>query len=993
MVDFGFDLFDSFLSSITSTLSLVSFFLIVIINLLFCFKYLEIKKLWEDRFRKKERKKKDPLLQDMKKINSLDKFILVLFIGFIVIRVIINWFSFEKRSIAFLFYTIFTNPWIILLMINITIYLIIRIYIESRKIPEKKIMVKTNITKIEYFRNICIIIGIINTCSLFFVILLCEILFMKSLTELIFIGIVTIYLFVGGCIGISLFLSHFLNLYNNFEYLGENILITSSILNKFHEVFAVLRLKVVDPEELTPINYSLFKMVSRISVEIKFEAGKLDIIYWIFQKGFNKFKIHNELKAFLDEFIFSFPSTQKIEMLNQNEIEQLIKGYNDIKLLKVKKEMELNTFNHLQNINRLDELIKSSSSLIQKTKGSIVFTFEHEKLPKKIWKRAEPSLFQVQDRKKSSNINQDRGKTDFYLADIERINSISKLEFESEEILSSLKQGTSLFKVDIYAFHEIKGLDEGTKIRLTHEMKIVLNRIFNLNAEELSFTEKLFINFKKALFRVSLSKKVFVIGVGLIKKLFQLPALASPSLKIEKKYKSLGFPNLQSNEKTIPLGLITYGAQKLYWQCPVQDLTMSLTILGQVGMGKTTLVRKILDELKSIKVNFLIFDLKGDYLDIFDSETLFLVPGKNFRINLFDPGTENKLQIIAFANLLFEQFVESLHDGQEFSPQSADLLYQAILETCKDKNKRSLIKFWETLEKLSKKYPKGQLSAVRVRINLILSGILEETFSNAYLKINDLYGLFNNNIIIDMNYFERMGGTDFQKRIFVNLILNHIYKKSMEDIDEGSNLPLRQIIVIDDGSYLVSKYDQKQGRKTYIEKIMQMSRSRGFGVIFANQITDDMPKGIMGFPANYIMFNHIDTTGDSIKVLGINNPDEQDIISSLPRFNFLVKNNQSERPFRCETIVISKNRTYNRKQMIEMTNEKINSITNKTKNEDNAIKSNFERIKNNSIGKKKKFEEKHYPKYDNIFDNSEIQLLDTYSNPYFNEKSKKDQKK
>ena len=67
----------------------------------------------------------------------------------------------------------------------------------------------------------------------------------------------------------------------------------------------------------------------------------------------------------------------------------------------------------------------------------------------------------------------------------------------------------------------------------------------------------------------------------------------------------------------------------------------------------------------------------------------------------------------------------------------------------------------------------------------------------------------------------------------------------------------------------------------------------------------------------------------------------------------------------------------------QFSNKKINSLLYKNINQEIKINPSSTKSKRRSRKKKKNIKDYNYPDYDNILDSSEIQILETYSNPNF----------
>ncbi|MBD3228053.1 MAG: DUF87 domain-containing protein, partial [Candidatus Lokiarchaeota archaeon] len=901
---------------------------LIFINLIQLFRFVKIRKLYKEKYLKINNIKIDHELQDDWKVDRKNVwfylrlftegtyfllFIIKIFLESLIDYSIITW--------DFILYSIFGSYLSILFLIQLFIYYGLYYWIKYISQPKKNVMVGTRRSRMEqyfYYIRIFTVINLFIYCYLQ-VLYSFELLF-NPIMFLLVNEFFSLVIFVNFLIYIALkpFFSISLHLINSRDF--DSIFTLSSITKVFHKSFVVVRLKSVISGEMPPINFNIFNFFNSVSFEIKFEGDRYEILYWFYVQGFSKDELSSKLQAAIEQFTETFPSTAEIEVLPQYEVENLVHGYRDLKIIKSRKKISLNFLNTVSDENKTVSLIRSASSLIQKTGGSIIFNFKCVNLPKYILKRIEYEYYQRLGRGRDVGSGE-KERPVWRRSDIKELEANYKFSEESNQVIKSLLLGAGMFKTDIYALVETTDLSDFEVRQVTNEIKLIMKCLYNIKGKKLNLLDQLLINETRARYRLSLFNKVFLLSAEQMKYIFQIPQETNPDLIVRKRY-DLGFPQ-RCYTASIILGLIRYRNQKMYWRYPVQDLTRSWNIIGQVGMGKTTLLLSVLRGLKQYEIKYLVLDIKGDYLHTFEQGDLFLVPGKNFKLNLFDAGTENIELIEAHASHIFAMFSEKISENSEYSPQSLSLLRKAILKTCKDLDKRSLESFWKTLRSLSKRYPRNQFEAVEVRISEIISGVMKNIFTDSKIQIQDFYEMLEHNIIMDMNYLNSHGASHFQKYLFVNIILKLIFNKSMENM-ELSDIPLWLVVVIDDGSYLVPENDAKQ--KTYIEEVMQMCRSRGVSVIFSNQYREDMPRGVLSIPATNIYFRHVDDRKRSFQTLGIVEEDEVDIIARLQKYHFLVRNSQSNKPFVVETIPESRKRKYSREEMMKLTEDKLRTL-------------------------------------------------------------------
>lgn len=672
-------------------------------------------------------------------------------------------------------------------------------------------------------------------------------------------------------------------------------------LRLYHKGLACVKLSKVSLNEIQGINTFILKNFRSLTAEVRIESGRLEIFFWYYIHGFRKRKIKNKLIANAVQFRHIFPGVV-VEYVNPDRLERLVNlSLDQLVILKSEKRVQPK-FLLSTTSNEIDTLIKSSSTLL-KRKVSFIYYFRWEKLFDRIV-GARTSQFPSKGSERQPR---------FFEKDTAEEERKMSLQREVQEHGRMLTSG--MFNFDFLIFFEKNGLSKDQVLQTKYELENIAQNVYNIKLVQINFTERQILELVKLCYRLPLETKLFVISGHLLERVFPIPRESSFDIPVLEKFMDLGYPApVPDCNRMLVLGELVYFGVTRPWEFPLDDLTRGVTIIGTIGMGKTTLVKRLVQQVKEHNVPFLIFDIKRDYIDLFDKQTLVLKPGKNLHLNLFDPVDNDPEN---YASYVFSLCEELLPKDDSFSPQMLEILSQALKETCTDKSKRSLEAFWETAGKISKNFPKGEnsLSGLRVRLAPIFRGALRRVLSAPNERIVNLEQILSFNVIVDLNYFQtEEGASDRQIRFLVNLMLKQVYSINLKRA-KHSDGKIQHLTVLDDAhKYYPATKDGDPDN--YLLQIIELCRKTGEGMIVSTQSPDNMDEEVLDYPNTQVFLRHVDKHKRSLHALG---DYQKNIIAYLPMYHALVRNNQSTHPFEIQTI----------KPEIEMkyTDEEIDAIT------------------------------------------------------------------
>ena len=850
-------------------------------------------------------------------VKFLRTFAVTAFINYIIFSGIFTaFYDLSSFNLQNFIVGLLSNPLILSFIIQICLYIGIQQFLlRAKYVFAREILVKRELTLIQKLFLAIKIVLVINL-GIFISFLILENYFTSSLFGIV--ETINFIIFFGllGCIGFYFISRYLIDLnYSKIQgdVVGEDIFtVSNSIHPKFYKAFMVLKILGVKAGEGFEINYKILKFIKELLVEVKFSQNSNEIYIWIFADGTNKEKLYGKLRSVAEEFNSLFPAAE-IHILKRDEMEALLDLKSDFIVLKSKKKVGLDFLNHGSPVNKMDELLQMLTTFSQEElEGSIIFNFKLQDLPKTLLKKKEFRLdYGLDPRLGYDGTYQKRDsfdvglhkRTDFEVKVHDRAFATGFFQFDMHVLLkNTLALGNNYFRE-----------------KIAMKLKEFIFKIYNIDLRQLNRIEKLFLNEKRIKLRQKISKDVFLLSGDQLINLLTFPSAPHLDLKVTKVHKFNFPPPCLPEDEPVILGKLEEHKNQRGWTFPLSELNRSMVILGIPGMGKTTFILNLLKELKKYQVPFMVFDIKLDYMDIFDETTLLLRPGLNFFINMFaikdrDPETH--------AAFLFNLIV-SMFPPEEFSPVVQELLLNSLENTCQDLQKRNIEGFWRAVDEEGEKLPPRNRmeikAALRVRLASFFRGSMGKVLSDTPL---DIYELFDHNIIVDLNYFQNVLGASFtQLHFLARLILQYLTYKNLGRAHINKE-GLKHVCVIDDTTAYFKRSENDE--TSFLKVLIQLCRKMQQGLIISNQSPDGLDLEVVEYPNNMVCFRHADRLGVSRNALGL--PANQRILTELEKYIALVKTNQSPTPFRIHTIPFNATSRYSFDEMSKITQQNLEQL-------------------------------------------------------------------
>lgn len=392
-------------------------------------------------------------------------------------------------------------------------------------------------------------------------------------------------------------------------------------------------------------------------------------------------------------------------------------------------------------------------------------------------------------------------------------------------------------------------------------------------------------------------------------KFFHIPTI--PSRTQEKSYRiSLDAPpEAVCNTGKINIGKVLQNSRPVNdFMLTIDELKRHVFICGGTGTGKSSFVQNLLDEMHAHfnDIPFLLIELKGEYswLKNISNDLLFLEPGVNFGINLFDPLLDPKIH----AEQVFDIFKSSFDftEGAEFSPQMEKILVDVITITASDPDwqKRNFDHFFKNAKKYistnKNKIPYLEKSwiAIENRIRRLAVGSLKKVFDSSSQNLS-FDKIMKKRVIINLNNIIKSGGTKSDLFFFSNMLLKNLWD---HNLIKGPSRKLNHITIIEDSQYFSqSPIKSSSGRASYFEDIALLLRGTG-EVLVSISTRPDVSNNVLSNCGLVVAFQS-KLLDDVQKLQGVLHLSEEQrsILEILPVHTALVKMNSYPYPFLLKT--------------------------------------------------------------------------------------------
>ncbi len=271
------------------------------------------------------------------------------------------------------------------------------------------------------------------------------------------------------------------------------------------------------------------------------------------------------------------------------------------------------------------------------------------------------------------------------------------------------------------------------------------------------------------------------------------------------------------------------------------DLTRHLYVVGIVGSGKTTAVKRLLTEASLHGISWTVIDWEGEYRELVYLTRASYFNSKNFKLNLFGYGSQEDWEYNV------EVLLQTLKEEEyNFSPQMEYVLLKASM-LCQFR-RQGLNCLREKIKELALMLPDGKrtLQALHNRFAKIFSGGLSHILGDE----DTLGTLFGKRTVIDISDIAKRSPT--KARLLVGIIMGKLRYEILR-LPITSNV--RHLIVLEEAEQLIpSDNEYSRWRLPYIAGDLLRYRKRGVGIVIVAHSPSLISKRVTKVVGNFLIF-------------------------------------------------------------------------------------------------------------------------------------------
>jgi len=341
----------------------------------------------------------------------------------------------------------------------------------------------------------------------------------------------------------------------------------------------------------------------------------------------------------------------------------------------------------------------------------------------------------------------------------------------------------------------------------------------------------------------------------------------------------------QNGENGIKIGKLI-DTDELY-KIDIQDLKRHLTCLGSTGMGKTTTVASILNQIPK-NINYLVIDFHNEYGKILNNYDMIIRPGKDdIALNPLKKFMSLDYdENISMISEIFSEIYGFTHPQAYYFKLVLEATYSSYKMAGENSpNIMALLRILDKYPTKSGSEHETKMALLR-RLKQLVEGQARKIFyGDKEIRIDDL---FDKNIIIEVGHIREVT----IRKIYAYFILKMIYEYQLSLGEKDFN----HITVLEEARYLLPPrrdYDPPNIAEKIVNEIRKFGESIFIITQFPSQISKDIIKnsGILiihrlsGVEDIRIITNIISLTNDQIdyiKQIDVGEAIIRDIRNPLP---------------------------------------------------------------------------------------------------------------
>jgi hypothetical protein len=279
----------------------------------------------------------------------------------------------------------------------------------------------------------------------------------------------------------------------------------------------------------------------------------------------------------------------------------------------------------------------------------------------------------------------------------------------------------------------------------------------------------------------------------------------------------------------------------------LDDIYKHTVVMGETGSGKSSFVAKLLSEISSNGVHYLVFDWHGEYVSLLkDNSTLVIAPDQDLGFDIFD--YPRSVDPFIHIDILMDIFTDSfdLSVSQQFILRSALRRVftdkgHGMAESTEPVTIEDVIKAVNDLRTYSGWEQESKLAVLRRISKLADTGLSRMLNASQKIGFNDLLG---ENVVVDLGQV-----SDAYSKVFVvEAILKLLY-----DYKVSRKLVEPHVIVAEEARNIVP-YRRPEEPPSIMERLVEEVRKFGEGMIMVNQLPSTLSQEVLTAAGTVISF-------------------------------------------------------------------------------------------------------------------------------------------
>jgi len=275
----------------------------------------------------------------------------------------------------------------------------------------------------------------------------------------------------------------------------------------------------------------------------------------------------------------------------------------------------------------------------------------------------------------------------------------------------------------------------------------------------------------------------------------------------------------------------------------LEDLARNLLVVGLVGTGKTTLVKRLLSEAFRRGVGFLVFDWEGEYVDLALLAGARVVEWSSVGLDIWRPpvGMRASDYVYYVSNILIG-YIRGR--GWEVSPRMAVAVKRAVKHCVYNRGSGASC-FREALEGMGgDSYSRQTVLAVESRLDLLLDGVLEPLSQGR----DSFRGVLRDRLVVDLSSVARLSRPAAKAVVELSLARIRASIMARRPTYDRANF----LLVLEEAEELLRP---EPWAETPIVSDLAHYRKRGAGVVIVTHGVSSIDRDVLLYVGNYAVFN------------------------------------------------------------------------------------------------------------------------------------------